>query len=77
MGRFDYRRWQAGVAGTFLTGAFFLLPVAVTLAIIGWVITKVQAVLGPGTWLGQVISFGGSAIVGPNRQPVRDDKEMP
>ena len=65
-----YRRWQAGVAGTFLTGVFFLLPVALTFAIIGWVITKVQAVLGPGTWLGQVISFGGSAIVGPHHELV-------
>ncbi|TFH48044.1 MAG: DUF502 domain-containing protein [Lysobacterales bacterium] len=59
------RIWRSGVVGTFLTGLFFILPVVLTIAIVGWIIGKLQAALGPGTWLGDVLSFGGSAIAGP------------
>lgn len=59
------RIWRSGVVGTFLTGLFFILPVALTIAIVGWIIGKLQAALGPGSWLGDAFSFGGSAIVGP------------
>lgn len=58
------RIWQSGVVGTFLTGLFFILPVVLTIAIVGWIIAKLQAALGPGTWLGDALSFGGSAIGG-------------
>lgn len=61
---FIERIWKSGVVGTFLTGLFFILPVVLTVAIIGWIIGKLQAALGPGTWLGDVFSLGGSAIVG-------------
>ena len=59
------RVWRSGVVGTFLTGLFFVLPVALTIAIVGWIIGKLEAALGPGTWVGEALSFGGSAIVGP------------
>lgn len=59
------RVWRSGVVGTFLTGLFFILPVALTIAIVAWIIAKLQAALGPGTWLGDAFSFGGTAIVGP------------
>jgi len=58
------RIWRSGVVGTFLTGLFFILPVVLTIAIVGWIIGKLQAALGPGTWLGDAFSFGGSAIGG-------------
>ena len=61
---FIERIWRSGVVGTFLTGLFFILPVVLTIAIIGWIISQLQAALGPGTWLGDVFSLGGSAIVG-------------
>lgn len=64
------RIWKSGIVGTFLTGLFFILPVALTVAIIGWIIAKLQAVLGPGTWLGDAFSRGGSAIVGPQDSTV-------
>jgi uncharacterized membrane protein len=59
------RIWKSGVVGTFLTGLFFILPVVLTVAIIGWIIGRLQSALGPGTWLGDALSRGGSAIVGP------------
>jgi uncharacterized membrane protein len=64
------RLWRSGVVGTFLTGLFFILPVALTIAIVGWIIGKLQAALGPGTWLGDALSFGGSAIGGPQGSTV-------
>ena len=36
MKRFLERIWKSGVVGTFLTGLFFILPVVLTVAIIGW-----------------------------------------
>jgi uncharacterized membrane protein len=64
------RIWRSGVVGTFLTGLFFILPVVLTIAIVGWIIGKLQAALGPGTWLGDAFSFGGSAIGGPQGSAV-------
>ena len=61
---FIQRIWKSGVVGTFLTGLFFVLPIVLTIAIVGWIIGKLQAALGPGTWLGDAFSFGGGAIVG-------------
>lgn len=61
---FIERLWRSGVVGTFLTGLFFILPIVLTVAIVGWIISKLRAALGPGTWLGDVFSFGGGAIVG-------------
>ena len=61
---FIERLWRSGVVGTFLTGLFFILPVVLTVAIVGWIVKQLKAALGPGTWLGDVFSFGGSAIIG-------------
>jgi uncharacterized membrane protein len=64
MQAFIGRIWKSGVVGTFITGLFFILPVVLTIAIIGWIIGKLQAALGPGTWLGDAFSLGGRAIIG-------------
>ena len=64
------RLWRAGIIGNFLTGLFFILPVVLTVAIIGWLIGKLEGVLGPGTWLGELLSVGGSAIIGEHHATV-------
>lgn len=64
------RLWRVGIVRTFLTGLFFILPIALTIMIVAWLITKVQAVLGPDTWLGSALLAGGSAIIGPHHQQV-------
>ncbi|GAB4387303.1 MAG: DUF502 domain-containing protein [Albidovulum sp.] len=56
--------WRTGVVGTFLTGLFALLPVILTLLIMEWLIGRLSAALGPGTFFGDLITTGGVAIVG-------------
>lgn len=70
MGNLLGQLWRTGVVGTFLTGLFFVLPVVLTVAIMGWVISKLEGVLGPGTWLGELLSLGGSTIAGPNHATI-------
>lgn len=66
MRSFIYRIWQTGVVGTFLAGLFLLLPLALTIIIVNWLVSKVVAVIGPGTFLGDLLLSGGGSIVGPN-----------
>ena len=70
MRRLLQRLWQAGIIGNFLTGLFFILPVALTVAIIGWLIGKLESLLGPDTWFGDLLSIGGSAIIGPHHSTI-------
>lgn len=56
--------WKTGVVGTFVTGLFALLPVILTLLIMEWLIARLSAALGPGTFFGDLITTGGVAIVG-------------
>lgn len=58
--------WQRGVVSAFLTGLFVLLPVVLTFLIIEWLVTKLASALGPGTILGDLMTSGGSTIVGPS-----------
>lgn len=60
--------WKTGVVATFLTGLFALLPVIVTVLIMQWLIGQLSAALGPGTFLGDLITSGGMAIVGEHHQ---------
>ena len=57
--------WSAKIAGSFLTGLFVLLPVVLTFVILNWVLDKVSGILGPNTLIGNLLSFGGSTLVGP------------
>jgi len=70
MRRIHERLWHAGIIGNFLTGLFFILPFALTIAIIGWLIGKLESMLGPGTWFGDLLSVGGSAIIGPHHSTI-------
>ena len=62
---------MARIAGIFLAGILGLLPLVVTAAVIGWVVSFAYDYLGPESWFGKVlISIGGSttANVVPNAQ---------
>jgi uncharacterized membrane protein len=60
--------WKTGVVGNLLAGLFVLLPLMLTMLLIGWMIGVVAAILGPGTWFGELLTTGGSAIVGEKRE---------
>jgi uncharacterized membrane protein len=60
------RLWSTGIVGTFLTGVFVLLPVALTFVILDWMIGKIAGVVGPGSLLGDLLTSGGGTIIGPN-----------
>ncbi len=62
------RMWYRGVLGTFLTGLLFALPLALTVAIVAWLVTQVDAVLGPNSWLGAWLARWGGALLGPHQE---------
>ncbi len=62
--------WRTGVIGSFLTGLFVLLPVILTLLIFEWLVAKLRGALGPGTFLGDLITSGGAAVIGPNHATI-------
>lgn len=60
--------WRTGIVGNLVTGSLVLLPLVLTILIIGWMVGVVAAVLGPNTWFGGLLTSGGEAIVGPKRE---------
>lgn len=64
------RLWQTGIVGSFLTGLFVLLPIMLTLLIIEWFVGKLKGALGPGTFFGELLTSGGSAVLGPNHNAI-------
>jgi uncharacterized membrane protein len=58
------RFWRTSVIGTFVAGLFFLLPVVLTIFIIIWIVRWIKDALGPGTFLGEVLTQGGKVILG-------------
>lgn len=58
--------WSAGIVGTFLAGLFVLMPIVLTIVIFNWVIEKIATVLGPGSFLGDLLMTGGGSIIGSN-----------
>ena len=59
--------WRRGITGNLVTGTIVVLPFVLTVLIIGWIISTVAAVLGPGTWFGELLTSGGAAFVGEKR----------
>lgn len=59
------RLWRNSVTTTFLAGLVLLLPVVLTIIIIAWIIDVLKAALGPGSFLGNLLTSGGSTIIGP------------
>ena len=60
--------WEKGIASAFLTGLFVLLPVILTFLIIEWIVAKLSGALGPGSILGNLLTSGGSSLIGPGHQ---------
>ncbi len=61
------RFWRTSVLGSFLAGLLFLLPVVLTVFIIAWIINFVRGAIGPGTILGDLLTQGGTVILGRNQ----------
>lgn len=62
--------WRTGIVGNFLAGLLVLLPLVLTIAIIGWIVGFVAAFLGPGTWFGDLLTSSGQAIIGQKREVI-------
>lgn len=60
--------WQKGIASAFLTGLFVLLPVILTFLIIEWIVAKLRGALGPGSVVGDLLTSGGSSLLGPGHE---------
>lgn len=58
------RFWRTSVIGSFLAGLLFLLPVVLTVFIVAWIVDFVRGAIGPGTFLGSVLTQGGTYILG-------------
>src|ERR1700741_2857281 len=58
------RFWRTSVIGSFLAGLLFLLPFVLTIFIIAWIINFVRGAIGPGTILGDLLTQGGSYLIG-------------
>jgi uncharacterized membrane protein len=61
------RAWRGGIIANLVTGSFAILPFVLTVFIIGWIVNMVAAILGPGTWFGELLTSGGAAIIGQKR----------
>lgn len=54
------------VVRTIATGLFAILPILLTVIIIGWVASYVTAYLGPDSWFGQNVALLGAFVVNDN-----------
>lgn len=59
------RLWRNSITTTFLAGLVLLLPVVLTVLIMAWIIDVLRAALGPGTFLGNLLTTSGTTIIGP------------
>lgn len=55
--------WKGGITATFLSGLFAILPIMITVAIVGWVAQKVLNLVGPGTRIGSALESVGLQFV--------------
>jgi len=60
--------WEKGITSAFLTGLFVLLPIILTFLIIEWIVAKLRGALGPGSVLGDLLTSGGSSLIGPGHE---------
>ena len=49
--------WRQGIVSTFMTGFFVLLPIMITLAIMGWAASWVVQLLGPNSLFGNILEY--------------------
>jgi uncharacterized membrane protein len=62
------RFWRTSVIGSFLAGLLFLLPILLTFYIVAWIVNFVRSSIGPGTLLGDLLTRGGSFLLGLSNQ---------
>ena len=62
------RFWRTSVIGSFFAGLLFLLPIVLTVFIVAWIVGFVRGAIGPGTILGDVLTRGGSFLLGLSNQ---------
>jgi len=62
--------WKNGIVSTFMTGFFVLLPLVVTLAIMGWVGSMVVEWLGPSSLVGRMLASIGVRVMPGERSEV-------
>lgn len=58
------RFWRTSVIGSFLAGLLFLLPIVLTAFIVAYIVSFVRSAIGPGTALGDLLTWGGTYILG-------------
>lgn len=59
--------WRNNITTTFLAGLVLLLPVVLTILIVAWIVDFLKGALGPGTFLGNLLTTGGMTIIGPGQ----------
>jgi len=59
--------WRTSVIGSFLAGLLFLLPIILTVFIAAYIVSFVRGAIGPGTVLGDLLTWGGTYILGPSQ----------
>jgi uncharacterized membrane protein len=64
------KAWRTGIVGNLLGGLLVLLPLVLTIVIIGWIVGVVAAILGPGTWFGDLLTSSGEALIGQKREVI-------
>jgi uncharacterized membrane protein len=62
------RIWQTSIIGNLVAGSLVVLPFVLTVLIIGWAINWIMAAFGPGSWFGDILTTGGEALIGPQRE---------
>src|SRR5215468_5329075 len=61
------RFWRTSVIGSFLAGLLFLMPIVLTVFIAAYIVNFVRGAIGPGTVLGDLLTWGGTYILGPSQ----------
>ena len=62
------RIWRTSIIGNLVAGSLVVLPFVLTVVIIGWGINWIMAAFGPGSWFGDILTTGGEALIGPQRE---------
>lgn len=68
MNTFLRRIWHTSIIGNLVAGSLVILPFVLTVLIIGWGINWIMAAFGPGSWFGELLTTGGEALIGPQRE---------
>jgi uncharacterized membrane protein len=58
------KRSVESIAGTWLAGLLVLLPIGLTLVLVGWLVGLLNRLLGPGSTLGRIFTWLGAPLAG-------------